>query len=69
MIVSGEELRDQYRASRLRMEQVAASLTDDDAQRIVQACPDWNVRDLFSHVTGIAADLASGNPPQGDSQS
>ena len=69
MIVSGEELRDQYRASRLRMEQVAASLTDDDAQRIVQACPDWNVRDLFSHVTGIAADLAGGNPPQGDSQS
>ncbi|MBU3687960.1 MAG: hypothetical protein B7C54_10025 [Acidimicrobiales bacterium mtb01] len=68
MIVSGEELRDQYRASRLRMETVAASLSDDDARKIVSACPEWTVRDLFSHVTGIAADLSGGKPPQGDSQ-
>ncbi len=68
MSPSGEELRDEYRSSRLRMEALAATLSDDDAQRIVQACPDWNVRDLFSHVTGIAADLGGGNPPSGDTQ-
>ena len=32
------------------------------------ACPEWTVRDLISHVTGIASDLSAGRRPQGDTQ-
>lgn len=58
----------EYRNSRLRMQEIAASLTNDEANTIVAACPDWTVKDLFSHVTGIAADLGSGRGPTGDTQ-
>ena len=55
-----EKMGDEYRNSRLRMQQIAASLSDDEANTIVLACPEWTVKDLFSPVTGIAADLGSG---------
>ena len=63
-----EQMGDEYRNSRLRMQQIAASLSDDEANTIVLACPEWTVKDLFSHVTGIAADLGSGKGPMGDTQ-
>jgi uncharacterized protein (TIGR03083 family) len=63
-----EQMGLEYRNSRLRMQEIAASLSEDEANAVVMACPDWNVRDLFSHVTGIAADLGSGKGPTGDTQ-
>lgn len=63
-----EQMGDEYRKSRLRMQQIAASLSDDEANTIVLACPEWTVKDLFSHVAGIAADLGSGRGPTGDTQ-
>ena len=63
-----EQMGDEYRKSRLRMQEIAASLSDDESNSIVAACPEWNVMDLFSHVTGIAADLGSGKGPTGDTQ-
>lgn len=56
----------EYRAARLRMAALAANLDAETASRVVAACPAWTVRDLFSHVTGIAVDLSQGNRPQGD---
>jgi uncharacterized protein (TIGR03083 family) len=59
----------EYRNARLRMQALAEHIGDDDAaDRIVGACPEWTVKDLFSHVTGIATDLAAGNRPAGDTQ-
>ena len=63
-----EQMGIEYRNSRLRMQEIAASLSDADANTIVLACPEWTVKDLFSHVTGIAADLGSGKGPTGDTQ-
>lgn len=59
---------EQYRLARGRMSDVVAGAGADIANLRVGACPAWSVKDLFSHVTGIAADLAAGNRPQGDAQ-
>jgi uncharacterized protein (TIGR03083 family) len=59
----------EYRNARLRMQELAASLDDHSAGRTVPACPDWSIRGLLSHVTGIAVDLSSGRRPEnGDTQ-
>ena len=63
-----EQMGDEYRNSRMRMQEIAASLSDEEANTIVAACPEWTVKDLFSHVTGLAADLGSGKGPTGDTQ-
>lgn len=58
----------EYRNARLRMMSLAGELSDQDATTIVAACPAWTIKDLFSHVAGIATDLGSGNRPSGDTQ-
>lgn len=58
----------EYRAARHRMTTLVADLDEAAAARVVSACPDWTVKDLVSHVTGIAVDLSQGNRPQGDAQ-
>ena len=58
----------EYRNARVRMQELAASANGAAAERVVPACPDWTVRDLLSHVTGIAADLSAGRRPEGDTQ-
>ena len=58
----------EYGAARVRIQEIASSLDETDGSRRVPACPDWTVRDLLSHVTGIAADLSAGRPPDGDTQ-
>lgn len=58
----------EYRDARLRMQALAETADDDASRRMVPACPEWTVRDLFSHVTGIAADLSGGRRPAGDTQ-
>jgi uncharacterized protein (TIGR03083 family) len=55
----------EYRNARERMQELASTLTDELAARTVPACPEWTVHDLFSHVTGIAADLSAGRRPDG----
>lgn len=58
----------EYRAARERMVRLADGLDQTRADMTVAACPAWSVKDLFSHVTGIAVDLSQGNRPQGDPQ-
>lgn len=50
-----------YRASRLRLAQLVTELDADALARRVPACPEWTVADLVRHLTGVAADLLSGN--------
>jgi uncharacterized protein (TIGR03083 family) len=59
---------EEYRNARLRMQALAEDLADADAGRIVGACPEWRVHDLFSHVAGVASDLSAGIRPTGDLQ-
>ncbi|MFM8648465.1 MAG: maleylpyruvate isomerase family mycothiol-dependent enzyme [Actinomycetota bacterium] len=64
----GSVLAAEYRNARERMQRIAADLGDDQTALVVGACPEWSVKDLFAHVTGIAVDLGSGNSPKGDTQ-
>ena len=65
---TGEQLAEEYRASRLRTAALLEGISADDEQRIVPTCPDWRVRDLVSHVNALAADLSAGRGPDGDTQ-
>lgn len=64
----GSVLAAEYRNARLRMQAISDELVDDEVESPVAACPAWSVKDLFSHVTGIAVDLGAGNSPKGDTQ-
>ena len=47
-------------------QRVLALVEDLPAERAelrVPACPDWTVRDLFSHVVGLGADVLAGDEP------
>lgn len=57
-----------YEATRGRIVDHVASLTDAAASVRVPACPEWTVHDTVAHVTGIAADLGAGRMPGGDAQ-
>ncbi|MDL5157362.1 maleylpyruvate isomerase family mycothiol-dependent enzyme [Actinomycetospora termitidis] len=37
--------------------------TEEQADRRVPACPDWTVRDLFSHMVGLGSDVVAGDEP------
>lgn len=63
-----EYLSHEYRLARLRIVDLVSSLSDEDSNRPVPACPAWTVRDLLAHVAGIATEISEGNPPSGDSQ-
>jgi uncharacterized protein (TIGR03083 family) len=58
----------EYAATRSRLGDVVLGMPSDDVGRRVPACPDWTVRDLLSHVVGMAAELAGGRFPGGDTQ-
>ena len=46
-----------------RVIDLVTGLPPERAATIVPACPDWSVRDLFSHMVGLGADVVSGNEP------
>jgi uncharacterized protein (TIGR03083 family) len=57
---------DPVRAWRDAFERVCAlveSLDADGLAATVPACPDWTVRDLFSHMVGLGADVLAGDEP------
>ena len=49
-----------YAESRERLVELMTSLSDDDLQKPVPACPGWRARDVLAHVVGIATDTLSG---------
>ena len=50
-----------YRGVRERMSGLVLALSDDELQQHVPACPDWTIKNLVAHVTGIVVDMLAGN--------
>lgn len=50
-----------YRQSRLRVQDLAKNLTEDQLSVQNKACPDWTVRDTLYHLAGEAKDVSTGN--------
>lgn len=49
-----------YRELRTRVIDLLRSLTDEESQTIVPACPAWNVLELASHLVGVPEDILAG---------
>jgi uncharacterized protein (TIGR03083 family) len=55
------ELEQLYEDGRQRLFGVLTGLTEDRAGTDVPACPDWRVRDVVAHLTGLCTDVLDGN--------
>jgi uncharacterized protein (TIGR03083 family) len=64
----GSDLVTHYQMTRARIADRVAALDDEGVGRRVPACPDWSVRDVIAHMTGIAVDVAAGRLPGTDTQ-
>jgi uncharacterized protein (TIGR03083 family) len=42
---------------------ILAAMSGDQLSTVVPACPDWTVRDLAAHMSGVAADTVEGRFP------
>ncbi|MEA2517081.1 MAG: hypothetical protein QOG16_919 [Actinomycetota bacterium] len=50
-----------YRGGRARIYDLVRSLNETALSQQVPACPDWTVKELVAHLTGVAADSLSSN--------
>ena len=50
-----------YAEGRGRVTALVEGLSDEDAKAPVPTCPEWSVHDVLAHVTGVCADVLSGN--------
>lgn len=41
-------------------ERVSSLVTDADGDVVVPACPEWTVKDVLAHITGVCADILAG---------
>jgi uncharacterized protein (TIGR03083 family) len=57
------DLIDEWARAQARVIELVAPLTAEQAAVRVPACPDWTVRDLFSHMVGLGADVVAGDEP------
>lgn len=55
------DLGAEYRKAAQRVDALVRDLGPDDLARPVPATPGWTVGDLVCHLTGVAADVCSGN--------
>lgn len=49
-----------YLDTKTRVVDIARSLSEDQLNSYVAACPEWTARDVLAHLTGVAADLVHG---------
>ena len=59
------DLGDAYAEIKARVLECVGAPNRDSWSKPVPATPDWTVRDVVAHVTGIAADGAAGTVPEG----
>jgi uncharacterized protein (TIGR03083 family) len=59
----GTDLVDEWALAQARVIELVAPLSAEQAAVRVPACPDWTVRDLFSHMVGLGADVLAGDEP------
>jgi uncharacterized protein (TIGR03083 family) len=56
-----------YAETQRHLVEVVLGLPEEDLARTVPATPDWSVKDVVAHVTGVASDLATARiPPELD---
>jgi uncharacterized protein (TIGR03083 family) len=67
-MANGEERAVEYAACRGRVRELLGALTEEQANTIVPACPDWTVRNLSAHLAGVARALVERDLPTGDVQ-
>lgn len=53
--------REAYAASRMRIQDLTRGLGEEQLTTTVPACPEWNVKELVAHVTGVLADTVAAN--------
>jgi uncharacterized protein (TIGR03083 family) len=53
----------EWLAAQERVCALVEALAPDELERRVPACPDWTVRDLLAHMTGLGADVLAGDEP------
>lgn len=53
-------IAEDYLAAQASFAELARSLTADEWAREVPCCPGWTVRDVLSHVVGLADDVLAG---------
>lgn len=61
MNVAEPESRIVYAAMRDEFIELLRGLSDVEAETVVPASPEWNVRDVAAHVTGVNSDVVAGN--------
>jgi len=49
-----------YRETRLRLLDLAPALSDKQLSTVTPTCPDWTVKDVFAHLTGLASEVTRG---------
>jgi uncharacterized protein (TIGR03083 family) len=54
---------EEWSRAQRRVIELVTPLTPAQAQLRVPACPDWTVRDLFSHMVGLGSDVVAGDEP------
>lgn len=52
---------DEWTQAQQRVVELVSGAPDPEVR--VPACPDWTVRDLFSHMVGLGADVVAGDEP------
>lgn len=50
-----------YREGRGRIGELVRDLSDDEVASVVPGCPEWTVKDVVAHLSGICADIINGN--------
>ena len=61
--MSGIDEIDEWSRAQRRVIDLVRDLPAERSERTVPACPDWTVRDLFSHMVGLGADVVRGDEP------
>jgi uncharacterized protein (TIGR03083 family) len=60
---AGMDAISEWADAQARVIELTESITRDQADRLVPACPDWTVRELLSHIIGLDADVLAGDEP------
>jgi uncharacterized protein (TIGR03083 family) len=49
-----------YRETRLRLLELAPTLSAGQLATLTPTCPEWTVQDIYAHLTGLAGEVADG---------
>lgn len=60
---------EQWTAAQQRVIALVGGRPSEQTEVTVPACPDWTVRDLFSHMVGLGSDVVAGDEPDDHNES